>query len=112
MCQGKEWRSPSPLQGLRGACARTQAQPASPSPRPISSHPWQAGVPQLRPSIDLAGIVEKMEVIDAASITLVRFLGSGGWVGRGGQGCFLNLGALASPCALPGVRQVGGWVGG
>ena len=35
-------------------------------------------VARLRPSIDLAAIVEKMEIIDAVDITLVRFLGSGG----------------------------------
>ena len=33
---------------------------------------------RLRSSVDLAAIVEKMEVIEPKDITLIRFLGSGG----------------------------------
>ena len=50
-------------------------------PFPIPAGPcWPrpGQVLHLRPSVDLAAIVEKMEIIDAADVSLVRFLGSGG----------------------------------
>lgn len=49
------------------------------SPQGKRRNRQQDKVARLRPSIDLAAIVEKMEIIDAVDITLVRFLGSGGY---------------------------------
>lgn len=47
---------------------------ATPCCRPLQ-------VEQLNAGVDLASIVEKMEIIEPQDIQLIRFLGSGGCVG-------------------------------